>query len=188
MNHNYEPPNLTGPQSVTSLQRRAPAGAEPARGSAELGYFFSGPFRMSAPLFLINGRSLSRSRTGLIWLAWRRLSAWYVTCITCALGIPGYFKRCNPPQNALGLLRDKGPSYEPGAANFFKGGLIMPALLPSANRAWSCSECQAAFDMEPLDELALTQVQIERVNHIFELHCQHMHRGTSPVSGVERGD
>jgi hypothetical protein len=64
----------------------------------------------------------------------------------------------------------------------------MPTLLPLDNHGWSCSECQAAFDMEPLDELSLTQVQIERINHVFELHCQHMHRGTSPVSGAERGD
>ena len=64
----------------------------------------------------------------------------------------------------------------------------MPTLLPSTPRAWSCSECQAAFDMDPLDEHSLTQVQIERVNHVFELHCNHMHRGTVPVSPAESLD
>ena len=75
-----------------------------------------------------------------------------------------------------------------GLADFYKGWLIMPTLLPSAPRTWSCSECQAAFDMDPLDEHSLTQVQIERINHVFELHCQHMHRGLSPLSRLESND
>ena len=64
----------------------------------------------------------------------------------------------------------------------------MPTLVPTAPHAWSCSECQAALDMDPLDEHSLTQVQIERVNHVFELHCKHMHRGSSPMSGLEHND
>jgi hypothetical protein len=42
--------------------------------------------------------------------------------------------------------------------------------------------------MDPLDEHSLTQVQIERVNHVFELHCNHMHRGSSPMLGPEHND
>ena len=64
----------------------------------------------------------------------------------------------------------------------------MPTLLQAAPRAWTCSECQAAFDMDPLDEHSLTQVQMERINHVFELHCSHMHRGISPQSRVEFND
>jgi hypothetical protein len=75
-----------------------------------------------------------------------------------------------------------------GCADFFKGWLNMPTLLQSVPRVWSCSECQAAFDMDPLDEHSLTQVQIERVNHVFELHCNHMHRGSSPMLGLEHND
>ena len=43
--------------------------------------------------------------------------------------------------------------------------------------------------MDPLDEHSLTQVQMERINHIFELHCNHMHRGLSQAAPLpERND
>src|ERR1035438_3445833 len=104
-------------------------------------------------------------------------------------------ERCRPTEQLLALPRSRlagvhgdKASHVAGFADFYKGWLIMPTLLPSVDRAWSCSECQAAFDMEPLDELSLTQVQIERINHVFELHCQYLHRGSSPVSGAERDE
>jgi hypothetical protein len=64
----------------------------------------------------------------------------------------------------------------------------MPTLESTAPRTWSCSECQAALDMDPLDEHALTQVQMERINHVFELHCNLLHRGSSPTAGAERDE
>ena len=69
-----------------------------------------------------------------------------------------------------------------------KGRLLMPTLVPTAPHSWSCSDCQAALDMDPLDEHALTQVQMERINHVFELHCNLMHRGSSPEPGAERNE
>lgn len=62
----------------------------------------------------------------------------------------------------------------------------MSTSVPPDPHVWTCSECQAALDMDPLDEHALTQVQIERVNRGFEQHCRHGRRGSSPVIPEER--
>ena len=72
-------------------------------------------------------------------------------------------------------------------------GLPMPRLLPSewttahpsVPSGWKCSECHAAFDMEPLHGSSPTHVQIDRINSMFRAHCQHVHRGSLQVSGLE---
>ena len=60
-----------------------------------------------------------------------------------------------------------------------KDDLIMPSLLPSVwttiapavPYVWSCSECEAAFDMGPMHGALPTQSQIDELNHQFKAHA-----------------
>jgi hypothetical protein len=68
----------------------------------------------------------------------------------------------------------------------------MPTLLPSAWTVvspvvpcvWSCSECQAAFDIGPLHGSPPTQAEIDRINRVFAVHCKQVHPGSLPVTGI----
>ena len=69
----------------------------------------------------------------------------------------------------------------------------MPSLMPSAwtttspkvPRVWSCSECQAAFDMGPIFKAAPSPGQVEQVNRQFEIHCKQVHPGLALVIGLK---
>jgi hypothetical protein len=70
----------------------------------------------------------------------------------------------------------------------------MPTLIPSVWTAvrpvvpyvWSCSECEAAFDMGPMRGLAPNQDQIDQINLQFDVHCQQVHPRSSPVNCLGR--
>ena len=69
----------------------------------------------------------------------------------------------------------------------------MPILIPSARTdtrpgvpcAWSCSVCQAAFDLGPLRGKALSPGQRAEINRQFKLHCEQVHPGRVPVIGLD---
>jgi hypothetical protein len=70
----------------------------------------------------------------------------------------------------------------------------MPSLMPTKwtpthptiPRVWSCSECNAAFDMGPIFRAAPTPGQVEQVNRLFEIHCKHSHPEQTFVIGLRR--
>jgi len=50
---------------------------------------------------------------------------------------------------------------------------------------WSCSECQAEFDLGPQSCESLTKKQIDQINRQFAIHCKRVHPASSPVFGLE---
>jgi hypothetical protein len=72
----------------------------------------------------------------------------------------------------------------------------MPRLVPSSQKSihlvsacacsWSCSECQAVFDMWP-HHAPPTQEQIDQINRQFVVHCKRVHRDLFPVFGLAGG-
>ena len=70
----------------------------------------------------------------------------------------------------------------------------MPTLLPSVwttakpavPYVWSCSECNAVFDMGPLRGAPPNQNQIDKINRQFEVHCKHVHPRSPRVDGLGR--
>lgn len=66
----------------------------------------------------------------------------------------------------------------------------MPTLIPSVWTAvhpvvpyvWSCSECEAAFDMGPMRGSAPSQKQIDQANLQFVAHCKQVHPHSFPVN------
>jgi hypothetical protein len=68
----------------------------------------------------------------------------------------------------------------------------MPTLIASAWTAvhpvlpyvWSCSECDAAFDIGRQRLSSLTREQVDGVNLQFEAHCKHMHPLSFAVVGL----
>ena len=69
----------------------------------------------------------------------------------------------------------------------------MPTLVPSKwttvhpiiPYAWSCSECQAAFDLGTLCRQSEAQKQIDHINSQFEFHCKEVHPRSFPVTGLK---
>jgi hypothetical protein len=69
----------------------------------------------------------------------------------------------------------------------------MPSLIPSVWTAvhpvipyvWSCSECQAAFDMGTIRRATHTQEQVDQINLQFEAHCKQVHPRLFPVIGLD---
>ena len=67
----------------------------------------------------------------------------------------------------------------------------MPRLIPSGEKSihlvsdwsWSCSECQAVFDMWP-HNAPPTQEQIDQINRLFVVHCKRVHPDLFPVFGL----
>lgn len=63
----------------------------------------------------------------------------------------------------------------------------MPTLIPSAwtavhpivPTAWSCSECEAVFDLGPLRRFSPTQEKIDQINLQFQAHCKQVHPASS---------
>jgi hypothetical protein len=57
-------------------------------------------------------------------------------------------------------------------------------IAPAGPSLWSCSECQAVFDMGPLRHSSPTREQIRQINLQFEAHCRQVHPGLLPVVGL----
>ena len=68
----------------------------------------------------------------------------------------------------------------------------MPGLVPKVwttshpvvPYVWSCSKCEAVFDVGPVRRSVLTQDQIEGINLQFEFHCEQVHPRSFPVVGL----
>jgi hypothetical protein len=68
----------------------------------------------------------------------------------------------------------------------------MPALIASAwttvhpvrPYVWSCSYCEAVFDVGPLRHSSLTKEQVDGVNLQFDAHCKQVHPRSLPVIGL----
>jgi hypothetical protein len=52
---------------------------------------------------------------------------------------------------------------------------IWTVIRPVVPYVWSCSECDAAFDMGPMRGLLPSQDQIDQINLQFEAHCKQVH-------------
>lgn len=59
---------------------------------------------------------------------------------------------------------------------------VWTTIAPAVPYVWSCSECEAAFDMGPMHGALPTQSQIDELNHQFEAHCRQVHPRLVPVS------
>ena len=61
---------------------------------------------------------------------------------------------------------------------------LWEAARPLSPYVWSCSECQAAFDLAPPRLLSPTQEQVDQINLQFEAHCKQVHPRLFPVIGL----